>query len=88
MDVGNGVGSTRILDDQVVDGLVFALVEADAEVRLGQGAEVVADFSVFARHVDEYRAERQFLEEFMLVGFQDTHEAEILGCDLGVEVAL
>ena len=88
MDVGNGVGGTRILKDHVVDGLVLALVEADAEIRLRQGAKVVADFGVLARHVDEYRTERQFLEKLVLVRFQDAHEAEVLGRDLGVEVAL
>ena len=88
VDVGNRVGGARILDNQVVDGLVLALVETDAEVCLRQGAEVVADFGVLARHIDKYRAERQLLEELVLVGFQDAHEAEVLGRDFGVEVAL
>ena len=38
MDVGDGVGGARIVDDQVVDGLVFALVETDSEVCFWQGA--------------------------------------------------
>ena len=88
MDVRNGIGGARIIDDQVVDGLVFALVETDSEIRLRQGAEIVADVSVFAGHIDEYRTERQLSDELMLVGFQHAHEAEVLGGDFGVEVAL
>ena len=88
MDVGNGVGGSRILDDHVVDGLVLALVETDAEVRFRQGAEIITDFGVLACHIDEYRAEWQLLEELVLVRFQDAHETEVLGRDLGVEVAL
>jgi len=88
VDVRNRVGGTRVLDDQVVDLLVLALVETNSEVRLGQGAEVVADFGVLACHVDEHRAERQLLDELVLVGFQDAHETEVLGRDFRVEVAL
>ena len=88
MNVGNRVSGSRILDDQVVDGLVLALVETDAEVRFRQGAEIITDFGVLACHIDENRAEWQLLEELMLVGFQDAHETEVLGRDLGVEIAL
>ena len=88
MNVRNRVGGTRILDEQVIDALVLALVETDSEVRLRQGAEIVADFGVFACHVDEYVAERQLSYELMLVGFQHVHEAEILGRDFTIEVAL
>ena len=34
MDVRNRVGGTRILDEQVIDALVLALVETNSEVRL------------------------------------------------------
>lgn len=88
MNVRNRVGGTRILDEQVIDALVLALVETNPEVRLRQGAEVVADFGVFACHVDEYVAERQLSDELMLIGFQHVHEAEILGRDFTIEVAL
>ena len=88
MDVGDGVGGAWILDDQVIDALALALVETDSEIRFRQGAEVVADFGILARHVDEYRAERQLFEELVLVRLQHTHEAEVLGRDFGVEVAL
>ena len=88
MNVRNRVGGTRILDEQVIDALVFALVETDPEVRLRQSAKVVADFGVFACHVDEYVAERQLPYELMLVGFQHVHEAEVLGRDFAIEVAL
>ena len=88
MNVRNRVGGTRILDEQVIDALVLALVETNPEVRLRQGAEVVADFGVFACHVDEYGTERQFSDELMFVGFQHVHKAKVLGCNLGIEVAL
>ena len=88
MNVRNRVGGTRILDEQVIDALVLALVETNPEVRLRQGAEVVADFGVFACHVDEYVAERQLPDEFMLIGFQYVHEAEVLGRDFTIKVAL
>ena len=88
MDVGNRVGGSRILDDQIIDLLVLALVETNPEVCLGQGAEVIADIGVFARHIDEYRAEWQFFDEFMLVGFQYTHETEVFGSDFCVKVTL
>lgn len=88
MNVRNRVGGTRILDEQVIDALVLALVETNPEVRLRQGAEVVAYFGVFACHVDEYVAERQLPDELMLIGFQHVHEAEILGRDFTIEVAL
>ena len=88
MNVRNRVGGTRILDEQVIDALVLALVETNPEVRLRQGAEIVADVSVFACHIDEYRTERQLSDELMLVGFQHAHEAEVLGRNLRVEVAL
>jgi len=88
MNVRNRVGGARILDEQVVDLWVLALMETDSEVRLGQGAEVVADFGVFRCHVDEHCAERQFFDELMLVWLQHAHEAEVLGRNLCVEVAL
>ena len=88
MNVGNRVGASGVLDDQIIDSNIFALLETDSEVRLGQGAEVVADFGVFPRHVDNHRAVGQLPEEFMLVRLQHTHEAEILGRDFTVEVAL
>ena len=88
MDVGDGVGASRVLDHQVIETRVFALLEAYPEIRLRQGAEVVADFGVFACHVDEYVAERQLSDELMLIGFQHIHEAEILGRDFTIEVAL
>ena len=88
VDVGDRVGVSGVLDDQVIDGHVLALLEADPEIRLRQGAEVVADFGALARHVDDHCAVRQLLKIFVLVGLQHTHEAEILGRDLVVEVAL
>ncbi len=88
VNVGDGVGASRVLDHQVIETCVFALLEADPEVRLRQGAEVVADFGVLPRHVDDHGAVGQLLEVFVFVGFQHTHEAEVLGCDLVVEVAL
>ena len=88
MDVRNWVSGTRIFDDHVIDFLVLAFMEADSEVRLGQGAKVVADFGVLCRHVDEYGAERQFSDKLVLVGFQHVHEAKVLGRDFSVEVAL
>ena len=88
MDVGNGVGGSRVFDNQVINLLVLALVEANPKVRLGQCAEIVADFGVFCRHVDEHRTERQLFDELMLVRLQHTHEAEVLWRDLSVEVAL
>lgn len=88
MDVGNRVGGTRIFDNQIVDALILALVETNPEVRFREGAKIVADFGVLARHIDEHRAERQLFDELMLVGFQHAHEAEVLGRDFRVEVAL
>ena len=88
MHVRNRVGGSRVFDEQVVDFQVLAFVETNPEIRLGQGAKIVADVGVLARHVDKYVAERQFLDELMLVGFQHIHEAEILGRDFAVEVAL
>ena len=88
MDIGDGVGCPGIIDDQVVNPDILALLEADSEVRLGQGAEVVADFGVFPRHVDDHRAVGQLPEVFMLVRLQHTHESEVLGRNLVVEVAL
>ena len=88
MDIGDGVGCPGIIDDQVVNPDILALLEADSEVRLGQGAEVVADFGVFPRHVDNHRAVGQLPEVFMLVRLQHTHESEVLGRNLVVEVAL
>ena len=88
VDVGDRVGVSWVLDDQIIDGHVFALLEADPEVRLRQGAEVVADFGTLARHVDDHRAVRQLLEVFVFVGLQDAHEAEVFGRDFVVEVAL
>ena len=88
MHVGNRVGGSWVFDKQVVDFQVLAFVETNPEIRLGQGAKIVADVGVLACHVDEYVAERQFLDELMLVGFQHVHEAEILGRDFAVEVAL
>ena len=88
MDVGDRVGISGVLDDQVINSHIFALLEANPEIRLRQGAEVVADFGALARHIDDHRAVRQFLKVFVLVGFQHAHEAEVLGCDFVVEVAL
>ena len=88
MNIRNGVGGSRILDDQVVDGLVLALVETDSKVGLWQGAEVVADIGILACHIDKYRAERQLFDELVLVGFQYAHETEVFRGDLGIEVAL
>ena len=88
MDVRNWVSGTGILDKQVVDFLVLALMEANPEVRLGQGAKVVADFGVFARHVDEYVAERPLFDVLVFFRFQHAHKTEVLGRDFGVEVAL
>ena len=88
MDIGDRVGASRVLDDKVVNTNILALLEADSEVRLGQGAKVVADFGVFARHVDEYVAERPFFDVLVLFRFQHAHETEVLGRDFGVEVAL
>jgi len=88
MNVRNRVGGTRILDKQVIDFLVLALVETNPEVRFGQGAKVVANFGVFARHVDEYVAERPLFDVLVLFRFQHAHETEVLGRDFGVEVAL
>ena len=67
---------------------MLALVETDPEVRLGQGAEVVADVGVLSRHVDNHVAEGQLFDVFVFVGFQHAHEAEILGRDLVEKVAL
>lgn len=88
MDVRNRVGGTRVLDEQVIDLLVLALMETDPEIRLRQSAKVVADFCILCRHVDEYGTERQFPDELVLVRFQHTHETEVFGRDLGVKVAL
>ena len=88
MDIRNGVGGSRVFDNQVIDGLVLALVETDSEVRLGQGAEIVADIRILARHIDEYRTERQLFDEFVLVGFQYTHKAEVFWSDFSVKVTL
>ena len=88
MDVRNGVGGSRILDDQIIDGLVLTLVETNSEVCLGQGAEIVADIRILARHIDEYCTERQLFDEFVLVGFQYTHKAEVFWSDFSVKVTL
>lgn len=88
MDVRNGVGGSWIFNHKVVDFYKFALLEADAEVSLGQGAEVVADVGVLARHVDDHVAEGPFFDIFVFFGFQHAHEAEVLGGDFSVEVAL
>ena len=84
MNVRNGVGGSRIFDDQVVNRLVFALVETNSEIRFRQSAEVVADIRIFACHIDEYGTERQLSDELMLIGFQHTHEAEVLRGDFGI----
>ena len=63
-------------------------METDSEIRLWKGAKVVARFGVLCSHVDEYGTERQFPDELVLVGFQDTHKTEILGRDLGIKVTL
>ena len=73
MNIRNRVSGTRILDEQVIDLLVLALMETNPEVRLGQGAKVVADFGVFARHVDEYVAERPLFDVLVLFRFQHAH---------------
>ncbi len=88
MDVRNGVGGSRVFNHKIVDFHVFAFLEADAEVGLGQDAEVVADVGVFARHVDDHVAEGPFFDVLVLFGFQHAHEAEVLGRDFSVEVAL
>ena len=88
VDVGDGVGASGVLDDQVVDADILALLEADSEVRPRQRAELVADFGVLPRHVDDHRAVGQLPEVLMLVGFQHAHKAKVLGRDLVVEVAL
>ena len=88
MNVRNGIGGARIIDDQVVDVLVLALMEADSEVRFRKGAKVIADFGVLRRHVDKNTTEWQLPDELVLVGFQYIHEAKVLGRNLCVEVAL
>ena len=88
MDVGNRIGASRILDDQVVDADILALLETDSEIRFRQRAEVVADLGAFPRHVDNHGAVWQLPEVLMLLGFQHTHEAEVLRRDFVVEVAL
>ena len=88
MDVRNRVGGSRVLNNQVVDRLVLALMETNSEIRLRQRAKIVADVSVFACHIDEYRTEWQFSDELMLIGFQHAHEAEVFWGDFGIEVAL
>ena len=88
MDVRNGVGASWVFNNQVIDADIKALLEADSEIRFWQRAKVVADFGILASHVDDHRAVRQLFDEFMLVGFQHTHEAKILWGDFAVEVAL
>ena len=88
VDVGDRVGVSGVLDDQVIDGNILALLEANPEVRLRQGAKVVADFGALARHVDNHCAVGQLFKIFVLVGLQHAHEAEVLGRDFVVEVAL
>lgn len=88
IDVRNGVGGSRIFDEQVVDLPVLALVETNPEVRFRQSAEIVADFGVFGCHVDEQSTEWQLFDELMLVGFQYAHGPKVFGCNLGVEVTL
>ena len=88
MNVGDRVGVSGVLDDQIVDGHVFALLEADSEIRLRQGAQVVADFRALASHVYDHRTVRQFFEIFDFIGLQHTHEAEVFWGDVVVEVAL
>ena len=88
VDVGNGVSASRVFDDQIVNADVLALLETDSEIRFRQGAEVVADFGVLSRHVDDHRAIRKLPEVFVLVGLQHTHETEVLRRDFVVEVAL
>lgn len=88
MDVGNRVCGTRILNDQVVDFQVFALVETNSEVRLGQSADVVADITVFSRHVDNHVARRQLADVFVLLRLQNVHETEVLRCNLIKHIAL
>ena len=88
MDVGDGVGASGVLDDQVVDADILALLEADSEVRPWQRAKIVTDFGVLPRHVDDHRAVGQLPEVLVLVGLQHAHKAKVLGRDLVVEVAL
>ena len=88
MDVRDGVGGSWVFYNHVVDLLVLAFVETNPEIRLGQGAKVVANLGIFCRHIDEQSAERQLLDKLMLVGFQYAHETEVLGRDFGVKVAL
>ena len=88
MDVRHRVGGAWVVDDEVVDFHVFALLKADAEIGFGQGTDIIANVGVLASHVDNHVTEWPFLDVLVLVGFQDAHEAEVLGRDLGVEVAL
>ena len=81
VDVGDGVGASGILDYQVIESCILALLKADSEIRLRQGAEVVADLGVLSGHVDDHGTVRQFPEVFVLVRFQHTHEAEVLWRD-------
>lgn len=88
VDIGNGVSASRVFDDQIVNADVLALLETDSEIRFRQGAEVVADFGVLSRHVDDHCAVRKLPEILVFVGLQYTHETEVLRRDLVVEVAL
>ena len=88
VNVRDGVGGSWVLDDQVVDFDKLTLLETDAEIGLGQCANVVADVGVLRRHVDDHVAEGPLLDVFVFFGFQHAHEAEVLGRNLGVEVAL
>ena len=63
-------------------------MEANPEIRLRQGAKIVADVGVFCGHIDENAAIWQLLDELVLVRLQDAHETEVLGRNLSVEVAL
>jgi len=67
---------------------MFALMEANPEIRLRQGAKIVADVGVFCGHIDENAAIWQLLDELVFVRLQDAHETEVLGRNLSVEVAL
>jgi len=67
VNVRNRVGGARVLYDQVIDLLMFALMEANPEIRLRQGAKIVADVGVFCGHIDENAAIWQLLDELVMM---------------------
>lgn len=88
MDVRNGVGGPRVFYEQVVDFRVVALLETNPEIRFRQGADVVADVRVLDGHVHNHVARWQFAKILVFFRLQHAHEAEILGRDFGVHIAL